>query len=486
MGCGAPLASGLENDAGGRDAGAPDAGEADAGSTDAGDLGDDGGLSPGDDGGTDPQILPPGEFDAGPPIPPKPDAGPDTEPDAGTPPVPPTEGTEPDAGTAASYPLVFRAYFNVPSETAVRDRALETLVESLVDGTPSGSVIRVAMFSWTSPVVSDALVRARKRGAQVLVVVDDEADGTNVGSAPLATLKSAGLQGFVRCHGTGALATATSCVAARSGGIQHNKFFTFSTTVLNGQTLKRVVVVSSQNWTFTQNNLWNNAVLLAGDVALYNGYRLYFEDLAAQARTTDYYPTAHGYVKSPLTGTTAYFFPRADSQGGVAAEAATDTVAGRLAYFGPGTAGCFVHVAQNHLTDARSPVVQELKRIAGLGCEVKLVYGTIGAQSRAALKATPNVSLKRYDDNDLTNVDGRQVTVHSKYFVLHGTYNGVPNRTIVFTGSHNWSGASLRSNDENLLKVEDPGVSQAFEQNFAQLWSKAHCSRTPAADPCLD
>ena len=68
-------------------------------------------------------------------------------------------------------------------------------------------------------------------------------------------------------------------------------------------------------------------------------------------------------------------------------EASTDTVAGRLGYFDTFEAGCYVHVAQNHFNDTRMAVVDELKRIAALGCSVKVAYGSMDTQPYTQLKA---------------------------------------------------------------------------------------------------
>src|SRR5690606_25090312 len=75
---------------------------------------------------------------------------------------------------AAAAPASFSAYarFNVPAEDGTRDRTIEQELVALADGVPSGAYIRGVMYSWTSPPVAEALVRAAARGAVVRVVVD--------------------------------------------------------------------------------------------------------------------------------------------------------------------------------------------------------------------------------------------------------------------------------------------------------------------------
>jgi len=38
--------------------------------------------------------------------------------------------------------------------------------------------------------------------------------------------------------------------------------------------------------------------------------------------------------------------------------------------------------------------------------------------------------------------------------------------TLVFTGSHNYTGAALRDNDETFLRVDDAAVFDAFMANW--------------------
>ena len=55
---------------------------------------------------------------------------------------------------------------------------------------------------------------------------------------------------------------------------------------------------------------------------------------------------------------------------------------------------------------------------------------------------------------------------------LHHKF-GVVDGTTVITGSHNWSEAANRSNDETLLVVESPTVAAHFEREFDRLYQSA-------------
>ncbi|MFU8850146.1 phospholipase D-like domain-containing protein [Micromonospora sp. SL1-18] len=377
-----------------------------------------------------------------------------------------------DAAVTATFPAYTR--FNVPADDATRDRTIEDEIVALADGVPAGSYIRGAMYSWSSPVVADALARAAARGVVVRVVLDREGEGgVNLDrtNAAIQKLRAAKLDDLVFCGTSSAsVAGSSACIANHTNSINHNKFFTFSTS----GTMKRVVLITSQNLTFSQNNLFNNAVVVHEDYDLYDHFTRYFNVMRAESKNNNFFSAADGYYKSPTTGVTVYHSPRASG----------DTVENVLSYVTTFESGCIVEVAQASFTNPRTAVASELLRIARLGCQVRVVYGTMGDRVYSILRGSSNVQLKKYWDAETTNYDGRVVTVHSKYLVVKGNYNGTGGRTIVFTGSHNLSGPSLVDHDETFVKVENPGVSAGYRANFATLWSRAKCVN-PANGSCI-
>jgi hypothetical protein len=365
---------------------------------------------------------------------------------------------------AAANPFPAYTRFNIPAEDGTRDRAIEDELVRLADGVPAGSYIRGVMFSWSSPVVAEALARAAARGAVVRVVLDETGGGVNTraDNEAIRILRSANLDDLVICGKTSAaVAGSTACIGNKSTSINHNKIFTFSTS----GSMKRVVVVTSQNLTFSQNNYFNSALIVHEDYDLYDHFTRYFNDLRAQRKNNDYFNAANGYYKSPNTGVTVYHSPRADS----------DTLANRLAEVNAYEPGCSVDVAHAQLTDARPEVANQLRRIGRMGCRVRVVYGSMGSTTYNTLRGQPNISLKKYYDAEASNYDGRVVTVHSKNIIIRGTFNGVSGRSLVFTGSHNITGPALRNHDETLVKIEHPTVWNDFHANFETLWSRAKC-----------
>ena len=360
--------------------------------------------------------------------------------------------------------------FNEPADNGEPDHAIEKRLVELIDATPAGEQIDFSVYSWTRKEVAEALERAQERGVQVRVAVDG-GSADRLSHEVETTLKGANLTELVFCGTKGS--DNTACIADRGEphSINHNKLWMFSET----EGKKDVVVVASHNLTKPQGNLFNNALITSGDPDLYDFYRGHVDRMLAEEKDNDYFDHG-GYHKSPDSKVTSYLSPRADSKGGTSEEARTDTWAQLLQYVKKREPGCQLDIVNANVSDARTPAVQEIQRIARLGCQVRLVYGTIGDDSLERLQGEQNVQLKRYSDNDEDNWRGREVGVHSKYMLYRGQYNETDDRSLVFTGSHNLSGPALRTNDEILIKVENDAVKRAYDGNFDTVWNRAKCT----------
>ncbi|GAA4899897.1 phosphatidylserine/phosphatidylglycerophosphate/cardiolipin synthase-like enzyme [Stackebrandtia albiflava] len=372
--------------------------------------------------------------------------------------------------------------FNRPGPDGTPDYAVEEHFIDLVEATPAGAQIHGAMFSWTRVGVAEALADAQARGVEVSLAVDKEGSGgttnTDPGNQAIATLKAAGFTRLTFCEGDGdSSRQQTGCIADRDYSINHQKLFSFSQT----GDLTDVVWVSSQNWTNSQNNQYNNAVVIHGDAELHDFFVRHFDNMLDQRKDNDYFNSPDGYYRTEDKSVTVYFSPRADSTGGNGTEARTDTVALILGYIKTQQGSCTLDVAHASFTDARIAVADQLVRIARLGCDIRVVYGSMGSRVFAKLDAQSGISLKRYHDESPGNV--ATVSVHSKYIAFSGTYNGKPGRDIVFTGSHNLTGPALRNHDEILVKVEIPQATDGYAQNFETLWTNAVCSH-PSSGSC--
>ncbi|MGY3517532.1 phospholipase D-like domain-containing protein [Micromonospora sp. PTRAS2] len=353
--------------------------------------------------------------------------------------------------TPAVAAVTSGAVFNNPT-VAGQQYAIVEHVQRLIQGAASGSTIRVAMYHFTLTRVSNDLSAAYDRGVNVRVVVDSQSR-----SYPAVT-------GLIAKLGTNRAAaswvtvctTDRACIGNLNTPIMHNKFFLFSDTL--GST--NVLVQSSANLTNDNaERYWNNAVTIVGNTAVYNSYVTYHGDLAAQVKNNDYYrTTSSGTAKS-------YFFPRAGTTQD------TDTIYNMLnenvtcegnTSTGTETGRTIIRIGMWHFS--RNPIATKLHELADQKCWVEVVYTETDTDVRNILSG--------HDRIKLYQITGDYI-VHSKYMLIEGTYDGQRDTKWAVTGSHNYSNAALRENDEALLRIQSATIHDQYRSNFWNLRAAA-------------
>ena len=288
------------------------------------------------------------------------------------------------------------------------------------------------------------------------------------------------------------------CVGTRQLGdvaaINHNKFFLFSST----SGAADVVVQSSANLHTGRDGLggWNNALMLVGNTTIYTAYSGYFGDLKARVANNDYYTT--GRVPVTSGNTKIHFYPRHESASASSPynDPTTDTVETVLDHVAckgnsvvgtqDGTHRTIIRVAMDIFS--RSYLAQKLVDLDAQGCyvEVAETYDSGNASQQAVmntlLKATGSayngVNVYYYCADNAAGgpqKDHTNIWIHSKYLQVEGDYYGVPDRSVTWTGSANFSTNSLRQSDETILQYEDPSpaaagsVFAAYRSNFTAI-----------------
>ncbi|MFD2765524.1 phospholipase D-like domain-containing protein [Micromonospora eburnea] len=339
------------------------------------------------------------------------------------------------------------AVFNNPT-VASQQYAIIDHLRGLIQNAAAGSTIRVAMYHFTLTRMSNDLIAAHDRGVNVQLVLDSESR-----SYP-AVVDLVNKLGTSRANPSWVTicTTGRACIGNLNTPIMHNKFFLFSNT--SGST--NVLVQSSANWTNDNaEKYWNNAVTLVGNTAVYNAYVAYFNDLAAQVKNNDYYrTTSSGNAKS-------YFFPRAGSG------ASTDTIYNMLdenvtcegnTSVGTATGRTMIRIGMWYFS--RNAIASKLRELADRKCWVEVVYTEMDSDVRSILGGHDRIKLYRISG---TNI------VHSKYMLIEGTYAGLRDTKWVMTGSHNYSNAALRENDEALLRIQSAAIHDQYRSNFWAL-----------------
>ena len=333
------------------------------------------------------------------------------------------------------------AYFNAPQDGDA-DGLLEQRLIALIDSVPAGATLRGAFYSWSRQNVARAVVRAHARGVDVKLVLD----GGNVTSSgrpfrAVARLQD-GLGARLRECGDGA---ATACIGS---GIQHNKFL-LASELADGR--RHVIWQSSANPTRPQRRLFNDAIVLDGDLPLFTAMMRYWDALYEHDPDPAHRESAQG--SGPVR---VYFFPRETG----------DTVVDILDRVICDDGGQ-IHVAMAYFTGPRGAIARRLAARVEDGCDVAVIVRQ--RQSGAGIRRL----LQEGGVNLWVFSEDADHTVHSKYMLINAPMSDSPLGPlpvqVVVTGSHNYTGPALRRHDETLFEIADSALHAAYLENWTLL-----------------
>jgi hypothetical protein len=359
--------------------------------------------------------------------------------------VVPTEGDAP----SKHLEVVFNDVASTPVSTAIKDR-----YRALLQDADEDAKIRLAMFQIHDTEYLDALTAARRKG-DLRVVLDGKAK--NHSNTPRARLWEAiGADNLTVCRGG-------ACIGEK---INHNKFLLVSKLASDGS--ENVVAHASQNFVETQDHRFNHLVVVRGAQRLFEHFESYWNALRRQERSS--YDRTQNWKKGD-PDVTVFFFPRAK-----------DPVARAIRSVDCGTpdAPNSIRVNMAFFNADRKAVYTALRKRRLAGCTVDVLMGAFhgGAlPSPAVIRALRNTNQKIFRRGP------RGVTTHSKYMLIREG-----GRKVVFAGSHNYTRAALRRNDEAMLRIRSAAVYDAFncdmERAFAHPDAKAPAAPSePKDDP---
>jgi hypothetical protein len=163
---------------------------------------------------------------------------------------------------ASADTLTTTAVFNNPTGTTADKQAIQNRIVDLINATPAGARIRMAMYYADDPTIPTALLAAKDRGVNVQAIFNNN-DPTTTTYAPMVAVlgTDTSAASFILFCPPG-----RGCVGNRPLGtvdsLNHNKFFLFSST----SGASNVVVQSTANLHNGRDGLggWNAALILVG------------------------------------------------------------------------------------------------------------------------------------------------------------------------------------------------------------------------------
>lgn len=320
------------------------------------------------------------------------------------------------SGSGSWYTIYFTKPF-YPEKPEDRVGGIDAALVADLDA--ASRSIEAAVFDIDLQSVVDALVRAKKRGVNVRVVADNDANQeSDLFASAIQQLKAAGIP----------------LKLDERDAFMHNKF-----VVIDGNT----VWTGSWNWTINDTYRNDNNALRFAVPALAENYQKRFEFLFGDRARAD------KVVPNPLVTVANgvrienYFSPTGGAQ---------KAIEDRLE-----KAQKNIRVMAFSFTADNQAKILVSKTKAGL--QVQAVTESRNNEGSGAVYST----LKRGKIDILP--DGNCYILHNKIYIID-------DQTVI-TGSYNFTAAAERSNDENLLIIDDPSLAAFYNREFDRVYAQA-------------
>lgn len=323
--------------------------------------------------------------------------------------------------------------FNDPLIPGARGNVLDQVVLA-VRNTPKGHYVRLVVWNYDAPWLTDDLIRAKKRGVIVQVITAGSVDSRSFVTLSRFLQQNPKDKSFAKkCRG-----------ACRSNSkIMHSKIFMFSKV---GKT-KNVSMFGSTNLTSAaRNRQWNDQVTTTNKglyeffVKTFNEYR---KD-RPQVKPGDGFRSKHYQVT---------LFPVFD-QNPVA-----DAFSKVRCNGGPGGRTKIRIAVAGWFNGYGEAIAQKVRQLWDRGCDIRIVTTLLGKGVSRTLRNPagrgPIPIHALYQDRDDDGVPERYL--HMKSVSIQGIYGRDTTANVVLTGSPNWSARAARS-DEVWVKIFDAPV----------------------------
>ena len=372
------------------------------------------------------------------------------------------------------------AKFNNPMIPSKR-YVIERHVLRAIRNTPKGERITISAYSLDRQVFADELIRARKRGVKVKVLLNDHlVPGAQVRIQRVLGHNTKKKNFLKRC-------TAGCRADENEYNNLHSKFYLFSRTGKN----RNVVMLGSYNMTLNAVRWqWNDLWTTVGKATLYDQYIDLFNDMRPdwdKRRAT--YAFCEAGLNCPAGDQQKYYnivFPRYTTPSNDAVLDILNNI--QCVYTDAAGAQRRTQLALSmHSMRGRrgNYIADKLRDLYAQGCNLRVNYGLMGfhtkqhigaptARGRVPLRST-GFNLKEdvpTGDSEIDNMpENIERYTHHKYFVLRGSYKGNVDSHMVWTGSTNWSSLGTPQ-DEILFSMHGRGNVRDYMENFNLMWQK--------------
>ncbi len=343
------------------------------------------------------------------------------------------------AGCGLTDTNVINSSPNVPSGMNIYFTAADGQASNGVDQYPIKDIqaakktLDIASFDFNLPNFTDAVIKAKQRGVQVRIVLDEEN-----GSQRLSASDSPTGQSFDAVR-TLQNAGITVVNGGRSNGLMHDKIIIIDDTIL---------YMGSWNMSYNDTYRNNNNLLRIVDKTLVDNYEAKFTELDVDKQFGTHATVGAQTPQTTLDGVTIenYFSP-------------VDNVMQKIIAEVEGAKSSVKFMA---FTYTYNDLAQAMISRQKAGAKVEGVIENRGA-SQGALP-------ELFCANVPVEVDGNKYTMHHKVIIIDDN--------TVITGSFNFTKTADTANDDNVLIIHSSGVAALYDAEFQKVYGAGKAPTT--------
>ncbi|PIS46693.1 MAG: hypothetical protein COT17_07300 [Elusimicrobia bacterium CG08_land_8_20_14_0_20_51_18] len=307
----------------------------------------------------------------------------------------------------------------------------------------SNRSVDVALYGMSNMSIAEAMVRARKRGVLVRVILNQ----THV----FTTKRSEEIQYLMDNN-----VSVRSLKGAGRSGIMHNKIAIYDS---------RILMTGSYNWTLNANNASYENVVFTADARYLKGYQAYFDWMWSYAKDVSQGPMPY-YNENNLK-----FIPVDESMS--------------VSFNGAGFPA-YVFSPSGGAKDSILKAVEKSKK--SIKVSVFSFYDTEIFEALLAAKKRGVGIQVVVDRVQASQSEVTALMIKNKFdFRWSGGYNGgvmhnklgIFDDALLITGSFNWSNTAEVYNFENAFITDHKSYLRGFGEQFADIYAKA---RAPTAE----
>lgn len=339
--------------------------------------------------------------------------------------------------------------------TTANRRVILARVIQAINRTPRGETIRIVVWNLDDRPTVGALIKARRRGVTVQVVVSGVVDNPNWTRLKTALDRNRTDSSFAKkCRG-----------ACRSSGpITHAKIYLFSRV---NDTRYTAMFGSSNLATPAGNRQWNDLVTVRNR-GVYNHFVKTFSEYSRDRAL------ANPYSVRSFGNTRVTLFP-AGERNPVLQELRRVRCTGATSNGGRTS----IRIAIAGWFDAYGgAIANQVRTLWDRGCDVKIVTTLAGGGVNRTLKANTGrgpVPIRNISVD--SNEDGvPERYLHLKALAINGVYDGDTSASVFFTGSPNWSKRAQKSDEVWVRMLNRPGMVAQYSRLVNALYASPSAS----------